>query len=69
MNKDSKKSETKTCTMQNVRCSALEWWGLLSDSEKKTAELNVFGEGEVWEDITLTDNDIELIYLEHGHYT
>ena len=62
------KNNNKPCTISNVRRSALEWWSLLTDSEKRTAELNVFGEGEVWEDNTLTDKDIELIYLEHGHY-
>ena len=47
----------------SVRHSALEWWHSLSESRKRDEEFKTFGEGEPWEDNTLTDADIETMYM------
>ena len=51
-------STEKPCTIQNVRRSALDWWGKLTKSKQRDYEMQMFGYGEWWEDNSLHNEDI-----------
>ena len=65
MNKSTndKNSTNPSLRITHVRRSALEWWNSLSESRKRDEEFQTFGYGEPWEDNTLTDADIETMYM------
>lgn len=48
--------------LQNVRRKALNWWNNLDKWTQRSIELETFGEGEPWEDNSLTDYDIIVMF-------
>jgi hypothetical protein len=41
---------------------AMLWWNNLNVSEKRNYEYQIFGDGEYWEDNTICETDIVIIY-------
>lgn len=50
----------------NVRFDALNWWNKLDKWKQRSIELETFGEGEPWEDNSLTDYDIIVMFEKYN---
>ena len=49
----------------DIKCRALIWWNKLDKLKQRTIERETFGDGEPWEDNTLTDIDIVNMYMQY----
>lgn len=57
---------TLTTPLENVRFDALNWWNKLDKWKQRSIELETFGEGEPWEDNSLTDYDIIVMFEKYN---
>ena len=53
---------------ENIMKDALLWWDNLSNTDKRSFEIKVFGHGEYWEDNSLSNNDILNIFIKYKQW-